>query len=186
MKNQDDPRVKRTKQLIQQAFAELIKEKGFDAVTIQDIAQRATINRTTFYAHYSDKYILLDELTALAFKNMIPEEITQTQEFTEDICRKLIELTYNYIIAFYRTCKFDTKSFAVQIDGKVKQILHRYIESILQKSETSTNADINAAMISAAIYNAAYYWYETNKSDNIEQLSDAVSLFIINGLQKIK
>lgn len=184
MINQDDPRVKRTRGLIQQTFAELMKEKGFDAVTIQDIAHKATINRATFYVHYSDKYALLDEITALAFENMIPDEIVQAQEFTEDVCSQFIELTYNYIIAFYRTCKFDTKSIAVQVDGKVKQILHRAIESVLKKSETSSSANIKAAMISGAIYSAAYYWYEANKSDDIEQLTDTVSLFIMNGLQK--
>lgn len=182
--NRDDPRVKRTRQLIQQAFVELMKEKGFDAVTIQDIAQKATINRATFYAHYTDKYALLDEGTALAFENMIPEEITQAQEFTEDVCRQFIELTYRYIIAFYRTCKLGEKSFSAQIDGKVKQILQRTIESVLKRSGTSSNAEINAAMISAAIYGAAYYWFEAKKGDTIKQLSDAVSLFITNGLQK--
>ncbi len=42
----------------------------------------------------------------------------------------------------------------MHIDGKVKQILQSSIASVLQKSGTSTNVEINAAMISAAIYNS--------------------------------
>jgi len=184
MLNQDDPRVLRTQKLIRETFRELLQNKEFEAITIKDITQMSSINRSTFYAHYEDKYALLEEITALAFENMIPEQIVQAQGFTEDVCRQFIELTYNYIVSFYRTCKFSTKSIAAQIDGKMKQNLHRTIESLLKKSETSITANINAAMISAAIYSAAYYWYETNKGDNIEQLTDAVVLFTINGLQK--
>jgi AcrR family transcriptional regulator len=56
--NEADPRVKRTRKLLQDALMELLAEKSFDAITVQDIADRSTINRATFYAHYVDKYEL--------------------------------------------------------------------------------------------------------------------------------
>jgi AcrR family transcriptional regulator len=71
----DDPRVIRTRQIIKDAFRALLKTKGFDAITIKDIAERATINRATFYAHYEDKYALLDEIIVQTFENMLPEQI---------------------------------------------------------------------------------------------------------------
>jgi AcrR family transcriptional regulator len=55
-----DQRTKRTHQLLQQTLLELMQEKRFASVTVQDIAERATVNRTTFYAHFADKYHLLD------------------------------------------------------------------------------------------------------------------------------
>lgn len=54
-----DPRVRRTRQLLRKALWELIPEMGYEAITIQDIADRATLNRTTFYLHYRDKADLL-------------------------------------------------------------------------------------------------------------------------------
>ena len=54
-------RVKRTRQLIQDAFVALVGEKGFENVTVQHIAERAPVNRATFYSHYHDKYDLLDK-----------------------------------------------------------------------------------------------------------------------------
>lgn len=72
---------------------------------------------------------------------------------------------------------------AAQVDSTMKRTLHRSIESLLRRSGDSVHAAINAAMISAAIYNAAYYWYETNEDDNIEQLTIAVIHFINHGLQ---
>lgn len=54
-----DLRVIRTKESIRNALVELIEEKGFEAITIKDIASRARINRSTFYAHYQDKNDLM-------------------------------------------------------------------------------------------------------------------------------
>ena len=50
-----DRRIQRTQQLLQDALIALILEKGFDAVTVQDIIDRANVGRSTFYAHYQDK-----------------------------------------------------------------------------------------------------------------------------------
>jgi AcrR family transcriptional regulator len=59
-----DRRIERTKTLLRDALLELIVEKGYNAVSIQDIVDRANVARTTFYLHYKDK----DELL---FKSMI-------------------------------------------------------------------------------------------------------------------
>ena len=50
-----DRRVERTRHLLQKSLIELIGERGYDAITIQDIADRANLGRTTFYLHYNSK-----------------------------------------------------------------------------------------------------------------------------------
>ncbi|HEX3051092.1 MAG TPA: TetR/AcrR family transcriptional regulator [Aggregatilineaceae bacterium] len=50
-----DRRVQRTRKLLQDAMMQLIREKGYDAITVQDILDRANIGRATFYAHYQSK-----------------------------------------------------------------------------------------------------------------------------------
>ena len=47
---------------IKSAFIQLLTEKELEKITIQDITQRADINRGTFYLHYEDKYLLLSSL----------------------------------------------------------------------------------------------------------------------------
>lgn len=59
---QIDPRIKRTLKLIRDALILLMDEKGFDHITVQDITERAEINRATFYRHYQDNYDLLDKI----------------------------------------------------------------------------------------------------------------------------
>ena len=66
-----DPRVKRTKALIRQAFIELLKVKDFEDITVQDIVHRTELNRSTFYNHYRDKYELLDVTMAELFAEML-------------------------------------------------------------------------------------------------------------------
>lgn len=56
-----DRRILRTKQSIKNSFLELFSEKNFEQITINEIAERANVNRGTVYLHYSDKYDLLDK-----------------------------------------------------------------------------------------------------------------------------
>jgi len=56
MNSSEDRRIARTKAAIREALVALIEEKGFDALTVKDIATRANINRGTFYLHYKDKF----------------------------------------------------------------------------------------------------------------------------------
>jgi len=58
--DKQDRRVTKTRQEIKEAFIALMQEKGFDALTVRDLTERANINRTTFYKHFLDKYDLLD------------------------------------------------------------------------------------------------------------------------------
>jgi AcrR family transcriptional regulator len=61
-----DRRVQRTQQLIRSAFRSLLEEKGFEALTVQQIIDRANVGRATFYAHFENK----DELFASGFEEL--------------------------------------------------------------------------------------------------------------------
>src|SRR5688572_21995012 len=70
MRNQDpdkprialDRRVQKTRKLLQDALVELVAEKGYEAVTIREILDRANVGRSTFYAHFQDKDQLLHSI----------------------------------------------------------------------------------------------------------------------------
>ena len=55
-----DRRVRRTRKALHDALLGLMAEKSYDAVTVQDIIDRADVGRSTFYSHFSDKRDLLD------------------------------------------------------------------------------------------------------------------------------
>ncbi|WP_426844852.1 TetR/AcrR family transcriptional regulator [Metabacillus sp. 84] len=71
MEFKTDLRIIRTRRSIRDAFIQLVREKGFEAMTIHDITAKAMINRGTFYLHYQDKYDLLERLTDEVFQDVI-------------------------------------------------------------------------------------------------------------------
>ena len=62
-----DPRVERTKRRLQESLFELAHERGLEDIAVSDIAERAGVNRSTFYQHYNDKEtVLADALDRIA------------------------------------------------------------------------------------------------------------------------
>lgn len=55
MNDKNDRRSQRTRQLISDAFIELLLEKGYEAISISDVIERANVGRSTFYSHFKDK-----------------------------------------------------------------------------------------------------------------------------------
>src|SRR5262245_39795375 len=82
--NTGDLRVRRTRLALRQALLALIEEKGFDAIIVQDITERAMINRVTFYKHYRDKYDLLEQTMHEMLGELSPTVETLLQEPTND------------------------------------------------------------------------------------------------------
>ena len=66
-----DPRIVRSRQMLMEALAKLLYRKEFDAISVQEIADEATLNRATFYLHYADKNALLQAMTAARFRDLI-------------------------------------------------------------------------------------------------------------------
>ena len=61
---------RKTKQLIQNSFMQIIENKSFESITIGDITKTAQINRGTFYLHYQDKFDLLDQMEQQLFADL--------------------------------------------------------------------------------------------------------------------
>src|SRR5258707_11224334 len=89
--NQTDLRVRRTHMVLREALIALIEEKGFDAVTVGDMAERAMVNRATFYRHCQDKYALVTGIFEEAV-NQIFREIGPLPENLEGLLSSWSEL----------------------------------------------------------------------------------------------
>ncbi len=68
-----DRRVLRTRRQLQESLISLVFEKGYDAVTIEDITERADLGRTTFYLHYKDKEDLLLQSLEAVFDDLVAQ-----------------------------------------------------------------------------------------------------------------
>lgn len=97
MDKNTDLRVVKTRANIQKTFIDLLSEKDFDQITIQNILDRALINRSTFYRHYSDKYdlaeVLINEIVGNA-SSYISERFNDAKE--NDLMTTLYNI-YKYL-----------------------------------------------------------------------------------------
>src|SRR5882757_4860695 len=66
-----DPRILRSRRMLMDALATLLIKKEFEDISIQEIADEATLNRATFYLHYPDKNALLQAMTESRFRDLI-------------------------------------------------------------------------------------------------------------------
>lgn len=92
MKNKIDLRIIKTNKVLFEALITLMEQKDFEKIKISDICDQALINRSTFYAHYEDKYdLLLAMINDL--KNNLERELKENKE--EDISK-------NYFMEFLK------------------------------------------------------------------------------------
>src|SRR5579864_9495550 len=66
-----DPRILRSRRMLMDSLEKLLKNKEFEDISVQEIADEATLNRATFYLHYPDKNALLKAMTESRFRNLI-------------------------------------------------------------------------------------------------------------------
>mgnify|MGYP000908141578 FL=1 len=72
MARKDDRRIQKTRKQLRDSMLELILDRGYDDISIQDVTDRANLGRATFYLHYREK----DELYADVIQNMAQDYFT--------------------------------------------------------------------------------------------------------------
>ncbi|ERK30692.1 TetR/AcrR family transcriptional regulator [Clostridium intestinale] len=185
--NESDPRVKRTRELITNAFISVISKKGFDSITVKDITSAATINRATFYAHFTDKYDLLDTLVVEKFKEILSQKVQGEPSLNEDTIRSLVLCICDYFETIKGTCKCGYLSILPLIGDKIIEELYSTIYNILKKepklaSKKPEEIELMTTMISTCIYKAVYKREFQKMPIAKEILVEDVLDFVFNGL----
>jgi AcrR family transcriptional regulator len=103
-KERVDPRVKRTRELIVRAFNELVAQKGHSGLTVQEIAERATINRATFYAHFTDRYELFDYVISEAFREELGRRLPDSPGPSKENLKALVVAACDYLAGLNMAC----------------------------------------------------------------------------------
>src|SRR5580658_10125842 len=93
-----DPRIRRTRQFLQGALRTLLQAKNFDALSVQDIADAATVNRATFYDHYTDKFALLEAMVAGEFHRLLEERKVQFDAGSPSAAASIVLATCDFLV----------------------------------------------------------------------------------------
>lgn len=156
-----DLRVRRTRMMIEKAFTELLQEKGFQSITVQDITERAMVNRTTFYDHFVDKYALFEHTMQMWFRRTLESKMSADLQYCVSNVALLIETLGEFLVQVNDHCAIRNPeglpSFDDQVVGLVRELLTTWLDKdTLWRASTSQTLTVD--MVSWAMYGAARHW----------------------------
>lgn len=166
-----DPRIRRTRQLLQDALRHLLEEKEFDKISVQDITEAATLNRATFYAHYSDKFALLEESIRVGFWQLLKQRNVQFDGTCPAAFKAIILAVCDYLIQSQTNLSGKQHQFEPFMQATViHQIQLGLLEGFRHHPvERRVAPETIAATASWAIYGAAKQWVNSESSARLPQ-----------------
>lgn len=158
-----DPRIRRTRQLLQDALRKLLEQKGFDDITVQDITEAATLNRATFYAHYPDKFALLEELIRVSFLQLLAQRNVSFDGTCPAAFRAIILALCDYLLEIQKSQSSDRLQFEPFVEATViDQIRLMLMEGFRRNpQQRRISAEMIAATASWTIYGSVKQWVST-------------------------
>ncbi len=131
----EDRRVQRTRQLLRGALFSLIQERGFEALTVQDIIDRANVGRATFYAHFDNKEDLLlvgfDELRA-SLKERQREALTRGND------QRLFAFSHEIFLHTNEHRGLFRAMVGKQSGAVIQQVLHKMMVDLVREDVKAT------------------------------------------------
>ena len=158
-----DPRIRRTRQLLQDALRRLLEEKEFDKISVQDITEAATVNRATFYAHYPDKFALLGESIRVSFLQLLSQRNVQFDGTCPSAFQAILLAVCDYLVEVQKSLSSKQHQFEPFVEATViDQIRVILLDGFTKHPvERRVPAEMIAATASWAIYGAVKQWVNT-------------------------
>lgn len=172
-----DLRIRRTYKLLSEALTKLMYKRPFEKISVKDICDEAMVHRTTFYAHFTDKYDLLrycmNELE-------MPFDISEIEEnsFTgyKNYYMKVARAILQQVRAnkeFYEIClqKNRDESFITKMQYALTDRIRETLEqSICKGIKLEIPVDFLASFYSGACINVIFWWLENDMPISIDRL----------------
>jgi AcrR family transcriptional regulator len=183
-----DRRIQRTKKALRIALVELIQEKGYEAVSVEEITQRADLGRATFYLHYKDKEdLLLEEFIDVARERVevlseIPLSAWRQSELPTDNSEPIMPL-----LAVFQHAVENAPLYRVLLRGessprmadRIRTIIAASINAFLSAKQQNDPTLINpqvpvellAAYFSGALLSSLNWWLEQANAPSPEEMT---------------
>lgn len=183
-----DRRIAKTKKAIYRAFAQLLSEKNINDITIKDIADRADINRKTFYNYYDGIYELTGEIEnkiidsfekvirehnvneLLHNPNLMYEELTSIINSDPDFYQHLISIESNSNLV---------KKLVLSLKTRAKEVISEY--TVLDES----TLDIVLDFVVSGMFTVFQHWFNSSKERPLDDLARIVANLSYNGINGI-
>jgi AcrR family transcriptional regulator len=188
--NDSDRRVKRTRKVLQDAFLALMAEKSFQTISVQDIADRADVNRATFYAHFVDKYALLDHVVGEWFRQVLATRVSSASPFTLGNLHALIVAVLEALAEFHGHCKPSDRDLDPLIEARVQQELEAYLLDWLRRlappeMEPRVSRETAATVLSWAIFGAGIARTREPRTASADEIAREILVLLSGGLWRV-
>jgi AcrR family transcriptional regulator len=161
--------------MLRDALSALLHEKAFEAISIRDIAERSTVNRATFYDHYSDKAALVEDFVIHSFNDLLKaRQPTKHTAFSSEV-RSLILAACDFFTQRTGECSKHQRLLEPFVQSVLQKRLRQVLFEGLQKHSPDTNVSLAAATSSWTIYGAVTHWAQAENRGEPEAFADAIS-----------
>ena len=181
--NKNDLRVKKTKNALYNTLMDLMKAKSFEEIKVSDICNAALINRSTFYAHYNDKYeLLMDAIDNL--KNSLIEELNKNVKTsnTKEYYLEMISILLNHIEekrSIYQQIMLNNRN-SIMVDILYDVLDHDITSKIKKAKSEKIPGEIIAKFYIGAVFNVGLIFLKNEKKYSKQEILEYLNRLIPN------
>ena len=188
--NPNDPRVKRTRQLLKQALSDLLAQKPFQDITVQDIADRATVNRVTFYAHFEDKYDLVSSVIRDGFVERLQAALPPSSALSARSLHVLCRVVLESLAEAHTQCRPADARYGPLFESAVQEALYAFILDWLRQSSVidplpGVTTESLAAAVSWTIFGAGIDWSRDRDGRSLNESVHEMVAVLTRGVSEV-
>lgn len=186
-KDKEDRRIQRTRRLLRQTLFTLIVERGYEAITVEEITERANIGRATFYVHYKDK----EELLLVCLEEMFHEVAATLGPISEETFqaggKPPAQLAFEHIAEHHHLYRvlFQERGAAVvslRILELLATISRRYTVGQLDEARSPLPLDILAYHLAGSLFALLVWWLNHDMPYSPEHMANIFQHLAVPGL----
>ena len=166
--------------MLHDALAALLREKEFEKISIQDIADLSTLNRATFYLHYPDKITLLQCMVASRFHDLMA-----SRNVCLGSCTGALKALALGVCDFLLDMPAVRRGGKAQVEGSMQTAIVAVVQGIVLDGinhhhtlAESVSAELLASTVAWAIYGAANTWVQMPQRSSAEQMAEVIDRLV--------
>lgn len=178
-----DPRVRRTRKLLQDALRALLHEKTYASISVSDIAARATVNRNTFYAHYDDKQDLLASVLRADLAEALQRQFPALPPFTRANLAVVATTVFRYLGELEAACPRTARDLEPFISAALQEEIYELIHAWLtaagpRRAASDHTREAAATLVSWGLFGSAYRWSRGKRERKPEEMADELAAML--------
>jgi len=171
-----DPRILRSRRMLMDSLATLLNKKEFEDISVQEIADEATLNRATFYLHYADKNALLQAMTGARFRDLLQRRSISFTDCTGAL--RAIALGVCDYLAESTSCP--AQLARIPLERSVIPVVEDMFKEGISRHTPAPGVDAGllAATAAWAVFGAARRWFQTADRIPAEEMAAKIETMV--------